>query len=65
MATLILRDQDIQTEMQKTWVKSQVDSHLQAMLYWVRHGYEFTEEQLERLGWLCEFIERGNEDESV
>lgn len=62
MATLILRDQDIQTEMQRPWVKGQVDRHLSNMLYWLNNGYEFTEQQKEQLCWLCDAVEKQTED---
>lgn len=57
MNTVTLKEESIRDAMQKPWTKSQVDSHLSAMLYWIRHGYTFTEEQLEQLGWLCELVE--------
>lgn len=59
---VILAKESIRDAMQEPWTKGRVDSHLSAMIYWVRNGYEFTEEQLEQLGWLCEFVGGDDED---
>ena len=62
--SVILRDQAIQAEMQKPWIKGQVDRHLLAMIYWTRNGYPWTKEQKEQLEWLCGAV-NGRDDENV
>lgn len=49
MTDYILRDQAMKEEMGKPWLERQVTHYLGNVLFWVEHGYTFTEEQREAL----------------
>lgn len=46
---LVLHDRAIKRELQKPWARARVDWYLSDLLRWVRGGYEFTDEQKDRI----------------
>ena len=57
----LLKPELMQIELDKPWVTNQVSKGLSNMLYWVRYGYEFTEEQQEQLCSLCEMLKENDD----
>jgi len=51
----------MQQELRKPWVDGQVTKALCNMLFWVRNGYEFSQEQQEQLCMLCEMLKGEND----
>lgn len=61
MSELALKPELMQQELRKPWVDGQVTKALCNMLFWVRNGYEFSQEQQEQLCMLCEMLKGEND----
>ena len=61
MNSPLLKPELMQRELNKPWAANQVTKALSNMLYWVRNGYKFSEEQQEQLCMLCEMLKGEND----